>query len=300
MRRTKYHKIKDTQKPDAILCADLHLREDTPICRIDDFQQAQWKKLMYIKTLQQQFDCPVLCSGDVFQHWKPSPYLLSKIIEHLPKNFYTVYGNHDMPQHNIELIQKSGIFTLEMAGSISINIPKGMQFLSYGTLPFTENSEFFDDDILIWHKMTYHKELPYPGCKESSAIQLLKKYPRFNLIVTGDNHKPFVVNYRGRLLVNPGSMTRQRASETHKPRVYLWYAKTNSVEPIYLPCEENVISREHIEIIEKRNKRIEAFIQSIDNDIEVTINFEENLKRFEKKNNIRKTIMNIIYKAIEK
>lgn len=297
MRRTKYHKTKDEIKPDAILCADLHLREDIPICRIDDFQQAQWHKLMYIKILQYKYDCPVLCAGDVFHHWKPSPYLLSKTIEHLPNEFWTIYGNHDIPQHNLDLFEKSGLFTLQKAGKIFI-IDQG----HFSIIPNKNqyNWSVKNKNLYVWHVMTYHKELPYPGCKESSAIQLLKKYPQFNLIVTGDNHKPFVVNYKGRLLVNPGSMTRQRVSETHKPRIYLWYAKTNSVEPIYLPCEENVISREHIEIIEKRDKRMEAFIQSINNDVETTINFEENLKRFAEKNNIRESIMNIIYKAIEK
>ena len=105
------------KKADGILCGDLHLTEDTPICRTDNFQEAQWRKLTFIKQLQEEHDCPVLCAGDLLDFWKPSPFLLSKIIEHLPKQFYTVLGNHDLPQHSLELLEKSGIYTLQMAGS---------------------------------------------------------------------------------------------------------------------------------------------------------------------------------------
>jgi DNA repair exonuclease SbcCD nuclease subunit len=279
-----------------ILTADWHLREDSPICRIDDFEANQWAKVNYIKKLQKRYDCPVLHAGDLFDHWKPSPSLLSKTINFLPNKFYTVYGNHDLPQHNFELRDKSGIYTLEKAGVLNRIPPLGIQFLSWNMIPF-ENE---DDNILLWHTMTYKNVLPYPGCTSLTARRLLKKYSQFDLIVTGDNHETFIEEYKGRILVNPGSLTRQKALQMeHKPCVFLWDASNNMIEQIYIPIEKNVISREHLEIEKKKDSRIENFVSSLDNDYITTLSFEENLKEFENINNIRNSVMNIIYKAIE-
>ena len=63
--------------------------------------------------LQQKYDCPVYHAGDLFDYWKPSPALLAKTMEHLPKDFYTAYGNHDLPQHNIELAYKKIVNNLD-------------------------------------------------------------------------------------------------------------------------------------------------------------------------------------------
>ena len=100
------------KNPTAILTGDWHLREDSPTCRTDDFWTTQWEKVDFVSDLQKKYNCQVIHSGDLFNHWKPSPYLLNKTMRHIPKEFYTVYGNHDLPQHNIELADKCGINVL--------------------------------------------------------------------------------------------------------------------------------------------------------------------------------------------
>ena len=294
MKRTKQNK-----KVFAILCGDFHLREDQPVCRTDDHEIAQWIKVDFINNLQKKYGCPVFHSGDLFNHWKPSPHLLSKTIEHLPDQFWTIYGNHDQPQHNMELVYKCGINTLLTAGKLNL-----LNSTHWGELPIKgEYSWRFykDRKMLVWHIMTYQAKTPWPGCVDPMAGKLLRKYPEYSLILTGHNHKAFVEQYEGRLLVNPGSLTRHATDQiNHKPRVYLWYAETNTVEPVYLPIEDNVISREHIETVEKRNNRIDAFISQLDSEWEAAVSFEENLKRFFSHNEIRKSIKDIVMNAIEK
>ena len=46
----------------ALFTSDLHLREDTPVCRTDDFLKAQIKKLKFLSALQAKHNCPVLIS----------------------------------------------------------------------------------------------------------------------------------------------------------------------------------------------------------------------------------------------
>ena len=290
-------RTKKSKTVDLIITSDWHLREDTPVCYIGDFWNDQWEAVDFISELQKKYECPVIHAGDLFDHWKPSPFLLSKTIEHLPIRFYTVYGQHDLPQHNLELRTKSGIYTLEKADILSTEPPinSTLDFCSWNTSPHQVEPY----GILIWHKFNYQGKLPWPGCTSPTANKLLKDYP-YDLIVTGDNHKSFVETYQGRLLVNPGSLMRQDADQIDfHPCVYLYHAEDNTVTKVELPFKEGVISRDHIEKVNQKNERLEAYISKLNDDWNSTLSFDENLEIFQQKNKVEKSVMEIIYKSIE-
>lgn len=284
------------KKVTAILTGDWHLREDIPVCRADDFWSAQWKKVDFVSELQQKHGCSVIHSGDLFNHWKPSPFLLNTTIQHLPKQFYTVYGNHDLPQHSLDLAEKCGINVLKNADKLTV-----LDSTHWGQTP--EHGSFLfpasNVKVLVWHVMTYAGKEPWPGCPDPEASVFLKKYTAFNLIVTGHNHQTFVSRYKNRILVNPGSLTRQTADQmNHQPCVFLWYAETNEIEEILIPIEDNVISRDHIERKKDHDTRIEAFVSRLNTEWEASISFEENLERLIKKNEVRQSVIQIIYQAV--
>lgn len=290
MRRTQ----RIERKPDAILTADWHLREDTPICFTGDFQKEQWTAIEFVAALQKKYDCVVLHAGDLFHHWKPSPWLLSRATQYFPDQFMTVYGQHDLPQHNMELVDKSGVWNLMINGKLSI-----LQQGNWGWSPSGGRGIVMHDrEILVWHHLTYQTK-PFPGAEGGMAAGILRKYPQFDLIVTGDNHQSFTEEYQGRLLVNPGNLTRQVADQINfRPRVYLWYADTNTVEPVYIPIQEGVISREHLEVKEKRDARIDAFVSGLNKDWTAELSFEQNLEKFKQSNIIRRSVLDLVYKAI--
>jgi predicted phosphodiesterase len=286
MQRTKIQRI-----PSAILTADWHLREDTPTAFTGNFQLEQWGVVTFIANLQQQYNCIVYHAGDLFNNWKPSPWLITMAMRHLPDNFYTIYGNHDLPQHNLELADKCGINVLQEAGKLTV-----LNGIHWGQTP-PENSSA---KMMMWHVMTYQGKKPWPGCTDPMAASLLRKYPQHDLILTGHNHKTFVEEHEGRVLVNPGGITRQASDQIYfKPCVFLWYADTNRVEPVYLPYTEGAISREHIDVIEERDARIDAFISKLNSDWDVSLSFEDNIESFCQANNVREPIKEIIYKALE-
>lgn len=296
-------RTKNRRAPDLILTADWHLREDTPTAFVGDFQEEQWNAVENIMKLQQQYDCPIVHTGDLFNHWKPSPWLLSMALKHLPNKFFTIYGNHDLPQHNLELANKCGINVLKEAGKLNV-----MGGVHWGQKPEEDGPAEEADGllaaheriILVWHVMTYQGKKPWPGITDPMAGALLRKYPQYDLIVTGHNHLPFVEHHEGRILVNPGGITRQHADQIDfRPRVYLWYGETNTVEPHFLPFSEGSISRAHIEVTEERNARIDAFISRLGEGWETSLSFEENLEAFRAANRINPKVMDIIYKAIE-
>ncbi len=284
---------------DAIFTSDLHLREDRPICRTDDYQAAQWSKVQQIFDLQIRYNCPVLHAGDLFNHWKPSPYLLSKAIKNMPYDFHTVFGNHDLPNHNINDLDKSGVYTLHTAECLGVLSCLHWEQTNTEYASYTIN----DRKILVWHVMTYQGDLPWPGCVDLSAKQILRKlHGQFDVIVTGHNHKSFVEEHNGSVLVNPGSMMRMKADEQdHKPSVYLWDSTTNEVKRHYLRIEENVISRNHIKAKKKEVDEVflseEAWSGSLN---EMSISFKQNMEqRLGSDNNIRKPVKTIIEESLD-
>lgn len=281
-------------KPDAIIVSDIHLRDSHPVCRTDDFFETQFRKLQFVKDLQRRYNCPVLHGGDLFHHPYPSPHLLSRAIEHIPDRFLTVGGQHDLPRHNMELIHKSGLHTLRCAGRVEL-LPSGHFGDSH-----PESFELANRRVIVMHRMVWTGKPPYPGCKEPPAEEILREYAETDLIATGDNHRPFVLSRDGRLLVNPGSLSRQTADQIdHRPRVYTWYALTNTVKIIYIPIDETAVTRNHIEKTEQRDERIEAFVSRLRDEWDVTVDFETNLERFFAENNVRQYVKDIIRKALE-
>lgn len=284
MRRTKTDK-----KVLAILTSDWHLRDTQPICRTDDHWEAQWKKLAFIKAIQEQHGCVIIHAGDFFHHWKPSPNLLRESIAQMPAQVHTVFGNHDLPQRNPDLHMKSGLGVLIEAGAVELLCETDL---------IKWNGHWFDKDVLVWHTLTYTGKPPWPGCGVPTAEEIMKEQPMFDLILTGDNHKPFVVSMDDRFLVNPGSLTRQTADQDkHRPRVFLWYS--DQVKTVYLPIEEGVVSREHLEKAQERDARIEAFVIRLGREWEDGISFQENLDRFAERNKVPTDVMRIIRKAID-
>lgn len=289
------------KKADGIFWGDVHLREKIPIARTDDALEAQWKKVKFVSDLQKEHDCPIFCTGDLFDHWKASPELISKAIEFLPDQMYNIYGDHELPNHSFEMRHKSALTTLEKAGKVTIlnaghGNKKSSSKIRKGSVPFVIKKR----KLFVWHVLTWKSELPFPGCENKAAKKLLKKYPQFDVIATGDNHKPFIEKYKGRILVNTGSMMRNNADQIdYKPAVWLYYADTNTVKPVYLPIEKDVISREHIDIKNERNERIEAFVSSVDTKIDVSMSFDKNLKSIIQKNKVKGKVKQIIDKHLE-
>ena len=288
--------------PDCILTSDWHIRADTPQCRTDAFTEAMWKKVQFICDIANEHDIPILLAGDIGHRSQWPNWLIEKFMSITPDvEIIAIAGQHDLPGHNLEAIPQSGFGVLMRAGYIREGYPD-----SYiQTFPFgTEIKPPFDDgwkvNVAITHQMVIEDKPYWPGQVASSAKSLLKKFPDYKLILSGDNHKAFVVEHEGRLLVNPGSMMRSTADQIdHRPRVYLWESKTNSVEAVYLPIEQGVIDRSHIDTKKEKDARIEAYTTRLSERYEVGLSYEENLKAYFEENRTRQPIQDRIWEACE-
>ncbi|MBD3418443.1 hypothetical protein GF412_05700, partial [Candidatus Micrarchaeota archaeon] len=284
---------------DAILTSDWHLREDTPICRIDNFWETQWNKVSQIRELQLKYNCPVIHAGDLFHNWKTSPFLLSKTIEELPSNFYTVYGNHDLPNHNIELDYKSGIFVLEHAGVLSRIINGGHWGVDINKI---EPIIIKDKKIAVTHIMTWKDSVPWPDCKEPTVNEIIDRLNDYDLILTGHNHRQFTYEKNGTVLLNPGCITRQKTFERFEydiqPSVYLWNAFENKIFQHKLNYDEDSVSNEHIKTPIRFDRSLNSFVVKLDSKWESDVDFETVLDIVLKENKVRKPVVDKIREIV--
>ncbi len=321
---TKISRKSISSIPTAILTADWHIRPMSPVCRTDDFEAAMWRKVDFILDLSSKYNIPILIAGDIGLKSQWPNWLLEELIGRVRKRkikIYAVPGQHDLPDHNLELWKASAIGVLHESEAITFLGTDKRKCVSlseselYNIFPFPYGVEISHPDydekehvnespmIAIAHTLVTERA-PEKFLLDSgaqSAMSLLGKFNEYDLILTGDNHKGFVVEEDNRLLVNPGSLMRTAADQAdYKPRVYLWYDKDNAVEPVYLPIEEGVVDRTHIDTQEMKDERIEAYIARMSEEVEIGLSFEGNLESYFKTNRIRKPVQDKVWEAIPK
>lgn len=283
--------------PDAILTADWHLRNTTPSCRKSvEFEAAQWKKVAFISELQRKYNIPILHSGDLFDIWNPAHDLVANTILRIPNEFYTIYGNHDLPQHNLLLGYKSAMQVL--INSRKVKLLNGIHWNQNTDMKYSVILK--NRKILIKHVMTYQGKKLYPGMKDMPAGGVLRNTTA-DLVLTGHNHQSFIEEHNGRLLVNPGCITRQESDQANFiPKVYLYYAYDNSVKEIELPYQKGVVEKaDNIKVKEERDERISAFISKLNTQFDSSISFTKNIEIFLLSNEVPNEVTNWIQKALE-
>jgi len=288
------------KKATAIITADIELRDFTPTCRTDDHWKAQSRKIKWLKSLQEKHECIVLDGGDLFdkkykQH--PNHELLVWAMENLPSQFYTVPGNHDLPGKSIKNYKNSAMAVLEQAGIVSgygeerITLNESKFTLEICRFPWGVDIDPFLPEklknrpntrcIALVHTMVYDGFHPFPGCIGWEKMDLIKKFRNYDLVVCGHNHQTFTAEWRGTVLVNPGSLMRNDADQIDfKPSVFLWYAEDNTIERVFIPIEQGVVSRVHIDEKNEKEHRLDAFVERLGAQATHGVNFEQNLEQY--------------------
>jgi DNA repair exonuclease SbcCD nuclease subunit len=301
------------KKISAIMISDIHIRENRPRCRTDNFFKAQENKIDFIFDLARKNDCPIFVGGDIGDKPKWSCKLLKWFISKITDDIkiFVIPGQHDLLNHRLDLWEHSAVGVLHASDKITLlgpdNLKSYLEFDDFCLHAFPYGNEISHKkinsskrQIAITHQMIIENKTLWPGQTAPKGHQILKKYSEYDLILSGDNHNSFVSIDNDRKLVNPGSMMRNNADqELHRPRIFLWDAKTNGVESVYLPIDQNVISRTHIDLKNDREKRNEAFIRRVNNMENIVLSFEENIKRYFEENRTSKKVKDKTWTALE-
>jgi len=303
---------KENEKVIAIFCADIHLSFKAPVWRSaePDWFLAMARPLLELSTLQQKYECPVICAGDILDRWNSPPELINFAIEHLPNDMYAVPGQHDLPLHKYEDIKRSAYWTLVEAGKIK-HIPPGnllniagSELTLYG-YPYgkkinaiTTQSEFFQ--IAVVHEYRCIKGKSFSQApSESYLYKNEKNLIGYDIIVYGDNHKGFLTKVNNNSTIfNCGTLMRRKSDEiNYKPQIGLLF-ESRKVEPYYL----NISEDKHLDIqnsLEKKDSLdIKTFIKELEKLDASDLDFRETVIRYLLKKKINKPVCEVIYKAM--
>lgn len=292
---------------------DWHLRHSVPICRTDNYSSTIIKKLQWLKQYEEKYGF-ILSGGDLFDkdlYKSASDVVLTlKIIEkHLP-TMIGIIGNHDLLYRSVEYLERSTI-SVPMASGLYKHI-EGYYDLDEHTRVFgfdygmggishTNKENLIDGcNIAMMHEYTSKKKNDLFG--KYVGKELLQEFPEYDIILTADNHTTFTEEYEGRILINPGSFMRMDADQIeHKPSIFLIDTEKKSFEQVFVPIAKDAISTEHIQIEKDRDDRITSFVISMDEEYEITDQFEKNLEKYIAENRVDKeTNTVLINKNVEK
>jgi DNA repair exonuclease SbcCD nuclease subunit len=293
------------------ICAgDLHIRLQAPENRIDSFFDAQYEKIRWILKQAQKYKADLLLPGDVFDSPKASHFLtsvyLSLFREFDNVSIHACMGQHDLRYHvnpdntPFNVLRQANL--LHYINKVTYKIDENITL--YGAdwnqpIPKPSNTKEFN--ILLIHKMiipTEESKIWEGQTDYTLADSILKK--GFDLVVSGDNHRGFVIEKHGGLLVNCGSIMRStKVQINHKPFVVLFDTTTKKYEQIYIPIKpaEEVFDLDKIKKEKEHDKNITAFVDGLNEHKDMGLSFENNLIHYCKENKIDNSISSIIEEA---
>jgi len=304
-RRNQSEDVPKERQPTALFAADLHIRSDVPVCRTDDFISAMWRKVEFLQETYLKYNlsspegdiCPLFIAGDIGHKSQWTNTDLANFIYAI-EGIHVIPGQHDLPEHRLDKWTNGGLGVLFAARTVQIHPSAIRPFedreVIYYLCPYGENVLIPEKEEGIRNVLIIHRLI-----EKEEAKKFLKDHPCYDLIVAGDNHEAFEIRYEGRLLVNCGSMMRSSADqEDHRPRIWAWYAETNTVEPIYYPIEQGVISREHIEKEESRMRRKSSFTIALQQGRNLIVSYRANLEKYLQHTRLTKGVVQKIWGAM--
>ena len=300
-----------SEKVKAVLCSDIHLSDTPPVFRSNepDCFEAMARHLRQIGDAADYYQCPIICGGDVFDRWNPSPALINFALDELPK-MYAVPGQHDLPYHRYSDIQSSAYWTMVKSGKI-LNLEYGKPVEEDGLVlhGFPWNSELKECEAtdLCLHIAVVHRyiwmdeETSYVGASQTNHIEsVVKQLKNFNVMLFGDNHKGFTyLAADGSTVINTGGfMRRKRDERSYKPSFALLYAD-GKVERWALDCKSDVYLSEdnQKEQLDEERLNLDGFISELNDLGTDALNFKSALQLYCENNEVDEQTQSIIMGA---
>lgn len=262
-----------------IITADWHIRNTKPRCRIDeDWIKTQQKALNQIAEICENKNAPLMVVGDIFNSNSDTSFECINMVQKLADyigGIYILAGNHDLPYHSSENIDKSAIGVLLQSENV-FKIEDYSDEFSAPNFDEERNSMLY----MFIHTLTIpSKDKPeFIECETPES--LLEKYPTAKWIFTGDYHKNFVYKKDGRYVINPGCLIRQVSDmKDYQCGVYFVDTEKEIIEFIPIIDNEELVNDEYIIRENEREGRIESFVNKLKDVESVSLDFIDNVEK---------------------
>lgn len=227
-----------------LFATDIHFRASKPISRLDkDFLGTQLRKIQEIREMAEHVDM-VLLGGDIFDRPDCPHSVVIKVnraFSNFPCPVYSVIGNHDIFGYEGQTVDATALGSLFEMGNVKrLDILHPAPGISiYGMHAFDKEvwevppSEGVK--ILVSHKLITTVQIP--NCKTFMADDVAQ-WTNADIVLSGDIHFPHVVETRGKLLVNPGSLSRLSIDDRDRqPQIAIITIETGEIS-----CDLNTLS----------------------------------------------------------
>jgi len=296
-----------------VYASDLHLRDMKPKKRTDDYLEAQFVKFEALLKEASENDVPLIIAGDFFDVPRFSEKRMARLIELIVTyevEIYSVFGQHDVKNHNMEFWKESPLGNLILAELVfplrsDPELIQGCWF--YGVswdeeIPIPLPQKKTDrDNILVIHELVVYKDEVFDDYVK--AEWLLEDYPEYDLFLCGDNHEGFKRKKGGQVLLNTGSMMRNRVDQIeHKPHYYLIDLKEKTQKKIHYPAapvEEifDLASLKEEDVREEKKKDFTSLVGKIKSK-KVRHDFKKVLKDIVKEAGLKKEEKTLLNKLV--
>lgn len=297
-----------------LLTGDLHLTNQRPRNRIDDYEDTVLQKLIFIYETAVRNECSwILQPGDFFDNPSPSYSFFGKVIErleHYQRRYnlgtLTVMGQHDLKFRNrdntaLDALSKASV----VVNGQGLFVPYAQIYIhcvSWGEeIPAIKNPDAFN--VLLIHKMIVNDKPLWDGQEGHEFARAFLRKHKFDLIVSGDNHKCFWDSWGDRYIFNLGSMMRSSIAQVdHQPHVVVFdttFPRGYIEIPIPIKPAEEVFRIEEVQEEKKRDVELDAFVSGLTEHKEMGLSFQDNLRQYAADNNIAAEIMDIIKEGME-
>jgi len=299
----------------AVLVSDIHLSHRPPIARSvePDWYAAMARPLQELEELQETDNgcVPVICAGDVFDKWNSSPELINFALDKLPE-MYAIPGQHDLPYHGIEEIQKSAYWTMERAKKIydpnlGEPVSLGSGRLVFWGFPYGSELKacpsFFTDVVrlAVAHQYVWTTDKHYVGADPSGQVLTVrKKLKGYDVALFGDNHKGFLLKGKPTIF-NAGTFMRRTSSERdYQPMVGLLH-EDGTVKTHFLDTSRDRFLDDSVAAgAEQMMLHLEGFLEGLRGLGEAGLDFEKAVESALVEYGASKAVRRVVLEAMEK
>lgn len=295
-----------------IYTTDNHLRDKKPIKRKDEYLVSQFTKFEAVLKHAQNKDAGVVCAGDLFDVPEFSEKRMSILIDILNKydvEIFAVFGQHDVKNHNMKYWKESPLGILILTDYVSLLTHKPTKYKGYHLYGCSWNEEICipktKKNILVIHDLIVKEDPLFEGQENFEyAEDLILDFPEYDFFLCGDNHARFSKKTSKQLLLNAGSMMRNRKDQiTHIPAFGEINLTTGKYKWIKYPqkAAEDVFNIEQLERekeIEKEKKDFSELVSKIKNKRD-RHDFKKTLNNIMKKSKVTVEIKNTVSALIK-
>ena len=271
---------------------DLHVTDKNPTNRKDIYLDEITRKMLWAYA-GPFADCDaVFAPGDVFDSFRANDYLkqhLIRIFLEGRKPVFVVYGQHDLRFHTsdkwntpLKVLEAAEAAVCVSSSPVNFN---GIYIYgaSWGEdIPEIEDPDAFN--VLVTHRMIIKDEKLWEAQTGHTMAQVLLRKNNFNLIVSGDNHQRFVDSYKGKWLVNMGSIMRTRIDqENHRPAVAVFDTDTQELKEFEIPIKpfSEVFKVEEAMREKEESEELNSFIEGLQSTEDIEgLDFRKNVEQW--------------------